>query len=204
MPRRKTSHIIYISLTLIVLTVASIALALTYQSSYPSSPPPGPISTTTTSTEKPSLQTTTQGQPAPAFTLRIIDGDGLRDEVFTFNPSSGRVVFIEFVFEWCPHCRNMAPIIERIYSGYGDRVVFISVAGGYNTDPQKTAGFIRQYGISWTVLYDPQLEVFRKYGVRYTPSYFIISPDGVVLAGLAGEQPYETLTMELDRALRQG
>jgi thiol-disulfide isomerase/thioredoxin len=152
-------------------------------------------------TTKTGVQTVEQGGLAPPFTLNKIDGNGLRSERFEFSPASGRVVFMDFLHEWCPHCGNMAPIIERLYSNYGGRVVFISVAGGYQTSPEKTADFIRKHNIRWTVVYDPQLEVFNKYGVRGTPTYFIIGPDGRVLAKLEGEQPYERLAQELERAL---
>ncbi|MEM4353395.1 MAG: TlpA disulfide reductase family protein, partial [Candidatus Caldarchaeum sp.] len=73
---------------------------------------------------------------------------------------------------------------------------------GQNTDAQKTANYIRKHRVSWTAVVDPQLEVFRKYGVRGTPTYFIIDPNGLILVKLEGEQTYGTLAQELDKYLR--
>ncbi|MDJ0270999.1 MAG: TlpA family protein disulfide reductase [Aigarchaeota archaeon] len=100
------------------------------------------------------------------------------------------------------HCRNMAPIVERLHQTYAEKgVVFITVAGGYNTDAQKTAQFIKNYRVTWPVGFDPQLEIFRQYGVRGTPTYVIVNRNGIITAKLEGEQPYEALARELDRLL---
>ncbi len=144
----------------------------------------------------------TVGGQAPSFSLNLIDQNGLKNEKFDFNPATGKIVFMDFIHEWCVYCNNMAPIIDRLHASYKDRgVIFITVAGGYNTDDQKTANYLRLHGVSWITVYDPQLEVFRKYGVRGTPTYFIISPSGAVLVKLEGEQPYERLAQELEKYL---
>ncbi|MEM3021848.1 MAG: hypothetical protein QXH52_06350, partial [Candidatus Caldarchaeum sp.] len=66
-------------------------------------------------------------------------------------------------------------------------------------DAQKTSNYLRQFGVSWTTVFDQQLSVFNKYGVRGTPTYFIISPGGSIIAKFEGEQAYETLSRELDK-----
>ncbi|MEM4280840.1 MAG: TlpA disulfide reductase family protein [Candidatus Caldarchaeum sp.] len=162
--------------------------------------PPSPSLTITTTTAQTSVNI---GGQASSFSLNVIDGQGLKDQKFDFNPASGKLVFMDFIHEWCVHCNNMAPIIERLYTNYKEKdVVFITVAGGQNTDAQKTANYIRNHRVSWTAVFDPQLEVFRKYGVRGTPTYFIIDPNGLILVKLEGEQTYGTLAQELDKYLR--
>ena len=130
---------------------------------------------------------------APAFSLNLIDVDGLSGEAFSFNPESGRPVFMSFVIEWCPRCNEMEPIIHRLHREYGGRVFFLTVAGGFNTNSKMTADYLRRHNITWTVVYDYNMEVFRKYYVTATPTYFIISPDGYIMARLDGEQDYQTL-----------
>ncbi|MEM4288421.1 MAG: TlpA disulfide reductase family protein [Candidatus Caldarchaeum sp.] len=159
--------------------------------------PPASNITTVTNTGH---TTANIGGRAPAFSLNLIDGEGLKGQKLDFNPASGKTVFMDFIHEWCVHCNNMAPIIERLYANYRDKnVVFITVAGGYNTDAQKTSSYLKNHRVSWTAVFDPQLDVFSKYGVRGTPTYFIIGPDGTILLKLEGEQPYERLAQELDK-----
>jgi len=185
---------------LVILSIVSAALTITVFREL------GNAGTQTMTEKTTSMtQTTTQTKVmASSFILRKIDGSGLTNNSFTFNPVSGKVTFIEFVFEWCPHCRNMAPIVEKLHERYGGKVEFITVAGGYRTTPEKTAEFIKKYGISWTAVYDEQMEVFRLYRVTGTPTYFIISPDGAVFTWTAGEQTYEYLSLILDKALERG
>jgi thiol-disulfide isomerase/thioredoxin len=176
MPRTSTR---FLALALVILSIVSAALTITVFREL------GNAGTQTiTVTEKTTSMTQTTIQPtkviAPSFTLRKIDIGGLTNNNFTFNPVSGKVTFIEFVFEWCPHCRNMAPIVEKLHERYGGKVEFITVAGGYRATPEKTAEFIKKYGISWTVVYDQQMQVFKEYGVTGTPTYFVISPNGTV------------------------
>jgi cytochrome c biogenesis protein CcmG/thiol:disulfide interchange protein DsbE len=199
MPRTSTQFLV---LALVILSIVSAALTITVFREF------GNAGTQAiTATEKTTSMTQTTIQPtkvmAPSFILRKIDGSGLTNNSFTFNPVSGKVTFIEFVLEWCPHCRNMVPIVEKLHERYGDKVEFITVTGGYRTTPEKTAEFIRKYGISWTAVYDEQMEVFRLYRVTGTPTYFIISPDGAVFTWTAGEQTYEYLSVILDKALER-
>lgn len=163
-------------------------------------PPATNIATTRNNTVQ---QTVGAGEIAKPFTLNLIDSTGLREEKISFNPPTGKIVFIDFVHEWCVHCRNMAPVIEDLHKTYAQKgVTFITIAGGYNTNAEKTAEFIRTYGINWQVGFDPDLNTFRSYGVRGTPTYVIIDRDGRIAAKLAGEQTYQKLADEIEKLLR--
>jgi len=199
MPRSSTRFLV---LALVILSIVSAALTITVFRELGNA---GTQAITVTEKTSSMTETTIQTKVmVPSFILRKIDGSGLTSNSFTFNPVSGKVAFIEFVIEWCQHCRNMAPIVEKLHERYGGKVEFITVAGGYRATPEKTAEFIKKYGISWTAVYDEQMEVFRLYRVTGTPTYFIISPDGAVFTWTAGEQTYEYLSLMLDKALERG
>ncbi|GBC69924.1 Thiol-disulfide oxidoreductase ResA [archaeon HR01] len=66
---------------------------------------------------------------APDFTLEILDVDGLAGRSLSLSSLNGRPVLMDFVFEWCPHCNNMAPIVERLHQKFGDKVFFLTVFG---------------------------------------------------------------------------
>ena len=49
------------------------------------------------------------GQPAPDFTLTDTEGTS-----YTLSEQKGKVVVLEFMATWCPHCQNEAPMYERL------------------------------------------------------------------------------------------
>jgi len=173
------------------------ALLLVGLLAYLLSVPPAPL---------PSGSGTTEGLPAaeaPDFKLRIITPEGLTEREFAFSSTRGSVVFLDFVFSWCPHCNNMAPTVKRLYEEYsGKGVVFVTVAGSSGSSPSATAKFLKDHGVSWTAVYDERMSVFQLYGVSGTPTYFIIDRDGRIVQKLIGERPYEVLKATIEEALR--
>lgn len=157
--------------------------------------PPAPL--------PPETRTTTEARgEAPDFTLEVITPDGLSNKEFTFSSTRGSVVFMDFVFSWCPHCNNMGPTIRRLYEEYSGRgVVFVTVAGSSGSNPSATASFLRRHEVTWTAVYDEQMSVFRLFGVSGTPTYFVIDREGRIVRKLIGEQPYEVLRSAIEEAL---
>ena len=138
---------------------------------------------------------------APDFTLPIVSSNGLTGQTATLSSFRGKVVLLEFMEPWCPHCQHMAPILGTLYAQYGANVVFISIAGPWNgATAGDTANFISTYGTNWTTLYDSSGIVFSNYGVQSTPTFFIIGKDGSVSSTFQGEQTSDTLAGALSAA----
>ncbi len=145
---------------------------------------------------------TTKVSVAPDFTLPIVGASGLNGQSLTLSSLRGKVVLLEFMEPWCPHCQNMAPTLENLNKAYGSQnVVFVSVAGPWQgATSGDTAKFIQTYGSSWTYLYDSSGTTVSAYGVTGTPTIFIIGKNGAVITSLQGEQPYDTLANLLSQA----
>lgn len=168
-----------------------IAIWVVYSATQPSIP--GPSQTTTS--------TGTSHAGGPDFTLP----DVVNGQPVTLSSFRGKVVFLEFMEPWCPHCQNMVPVLESLYKQFGSKVVFISVAGPWNGPDGKpasaadTANFINQYGSTWTYVYDSSGTVMsNEFGVTSTPTFFIIGKDGSILTSYTGEQSYDTLAAYLN------
>jgi thiol-disulfide isomerase/thioredoxin len=157
-----------------------------------------------TGTSQSSVITTVTTKPsgAPDFTLPIVDANGLTGQRLTLSSLQGKVVLLEFMEPWCPHCQNMAPTLESLYKQYGSQnVVFISVSGPWQgATSDDAAKFIHNYGSSWTYLYDSSGTVMSAYGVTGTPTLFIIGKNGAVITSLQGEQTYDALASILSQA----
>ncbi len=158
---------------------------------------PGSPGAQQTSTSSP-----TQTGGAPDFTLPIVNANGLTGQTVTLSSLRGQVVVLEFMEPWCPHCQKMAPILESLHTQYGSSVVFISVAGPWNgATASDTAKFIQTYGSSWTYVYDSSGTIMSNvYGVKATPTFFVIGKNGSVVTSLQGEQTADALAGAVTQA----
>ena len=143
------------------------------------------------------------GDIAPDFELSEVGPYGLTGDTAKLSSFRGRVVFLEFMESWCSGCRWVAPAIETIREEYEPRgVVFISVAGTLRgADATTTAAFIKEYGTHWTYVLDSDNNVFSRYQVDATPTFFIIDKDVVIMNRYKGATTTETFTSALDTAL---
>jgi thiol-disulfide isomerase/thioredoxin len=171
-----------------------VAVWSVYSFTQPSSPATSLSNTVSTSV--------TQSGLAPDFSLPIVGPGGETGQTLTLSAFRGKVVLLEFMEPWCPHCQNMAPVLGTLYSEYGKQnVVFISVAGPWNgATASDAASFITQYGSSWTYVYDSSGTIFSEYGVNSTPMFYVIAPNGQVATSFTGEQSASALSGALAAA----
>ena len=142
------------------------------------------------------------GSYAPDFTLPVVGPNGPTGGSVSLSSLRGKVVFLEFMEPWCPHCQSMVPTLEQLHRNYGN-VTFISVSGPWNGANQNdVASFERQYGSSWAYLYDSSGSIMSMYGVSATPTFFIINRNGSVAGSLQGDQDYATLENMILQSLR--
>ena len=176
-----------IAIPIIILIAAWVVYSL-FQPAVPTPP--------TTSTQ------TTGTLGAPDFTLPVVSSTGLTGQTVTLSSFRGKVVLLEFMEPWCPHCQDMAPVLERLYAQYGSNgVIILSISGPWQgATAQDTAQFIKNYGSSWSYAYDSSGSVMSEYGVNSTPTFMIIGKDGSLVGRYDGEQSYETLAAGLSAA----
>lgn len=177
--------------------------------SYVIAPPtPGTSSTLTNSV----TTSVSQSGLAPDFTLPVVcssptscpnnPSTGLTGQTLTLSSFKGKVVLLEFMEPWCPHCQNMAPILDGLYNQYGKgNVVFLTVAGPWNgATAADAAGFVGKYSSGWIYVYDSSGTIFSEYGVNSTPTFYIIGTNGSVSTSLTGEQTSNTLAGAISSA----
>ena len=139
---------------------------------------------------------------APDFTLPVVGPNGLTGQTVTLSSFRGKVVLLEFMEPWCPHCQDMTSTLDSLYTQYGKgNVVFLSVAGPWNgASANDAANFISHYGTSWIYVYDSSGTIFSEYGVNSTPTFYIIGTNGSVSNSFVGEQSSDTLAGAISSA----
>jgi len=116
------------------------------------------------------------GLPAPPYGARTMAGDSL-----ALADLRGKVVLINFWATWCAPCRHETPFLDSLHarkSPQGLEVVGVSMdAPDARND---VAAFVRELGVRYTILLDPQMRGMDLYRVMGLPASFLVDRDGVL------------------------
>jgi len=117
---------------------------------------------------------------APDFAAPDLAGHAVR-----LSALRGKVVVLNLWTTWCPPCREEMPSLR-------DRD-FQLLAVSQDEDGSKTVEpFVRQLGITFPVLLDPERQVGERYGVWGYPETFIIDRNGYVVERVIGPRDWAT------------
>jgi peroxiredoxin len=87
----------------------------------------------------------------------------------------------------CPVCQFTFPFLQRLYQRYGgDNVTFVGIS---QDDAKATAGFARQYGVTFPMALDEKEKGYpasNAYGLTSVPTIFLIDADGTVRVSSMG------------------
>ncbi|MBI1811096.1 MAG: TlpA family protein disulfide reductase [Nitrospirae bacterium] len=113
------------------------------------------------------------GDIAPDFTSKDVNGNTVK-----LSDYKDRVILIEFWATWCAPCRELTPVLNKIYEKYKDKgFVVLALTPEENTDTVKS--YAKGYGITYPVLIT-DMKTTRRYGVISIPASFLINREGGV------------------------
>ena len=138
-------------------------------------------SKTASKTSTPEAPAAKRSMPAPDFTLKDIHGSAVQ-----LSSLRGKGVVLAFWFLGCPPCRAEAPHLSQVAERYRDKgVVVLSVDVQDADTPEQVKPFAEKLGLKHVLLMDGGI-VGEKYGVRSTPTTFLINAQGEVFEGWIG------------------
>lgn len=117
---------------------------------------------------------TAVGDTAPDFQLAGLDGTQLK-----LADLHGQPTVLIFWTAWCPVCKDEAPHFNALAAKYepqGVRVVGINI----QDSPARTEGGVKDFGIQYKVVRDPDASVARRYKVAGTPTIIFLDRNGGV------------------------
>ncbi len=112
------------------------------------------------------------GDPVPEFSLPGLDGKPV-------TIPKGKVVLINFWATWCPPCRMETPSMVDLYRKLRERGLEI-LAVSVDKSDADVEKFVREYGIPYPVLRDPDARIAHAFGVFKYPETFIVDRRGIV------------------------
>lgn len=124
------------------------------------------------------------GGKAPGFSAVTLDASPTKRTMDDFR---GKVVLLNVWATWCEPCRVEMPSIEALHKSLGPRglkVVAVSVdEPGFE---REISDFVREYGLTFEVLYDPAGKIRDQYQTTGYPETFIIGSDGLIRRKIIG------------------
>ncbi len=146
------------------------------------------------------------GAAGPDFSLPSVDGNS-----YSLSAEKGKVVVLEFIATWCPHCQADAPMMNQLEAAYKSKSVQIF---GINATPQghtrsgpaamsDLQWFKDTYSVTFPLLFDSELKSANDYGVSFYPSIYIVDQQGkVAFQPPDNELPsYDQLSGVIDKLL---
>jgi peroxiredoxin len=145
-----------------------------------------------------------KGGPAE-FSLRSIDG-----QTITSDSLRGEVVVLAFGASWLPLSRTQLQGVKKLADEYSDRGVVVYWVSTESENPksknyasdEQLRGFAKKYGLTVTVLRDPDGAVSKKLGADELPSIVILDKQGnPVGEPIKGINPDGNLAAQLAKQL---
>ena len=137
------------------------------------------------------------GQPAPAFTLPVLDGNG---KTLALDSLQGKPVVLNFWATWCDTCGYEHPAISRLALAYTGRVEFIGVA--YLDSEDNLRKWLKSHGGShFPTLIDVGTGAAVAFGVGRLPETYLIDSKGVVRNKVFGAIEPEQFVQDIEALL---
>ena len=125
---------------------------------------------------------TQNGEPAPDFSLTLLDGTDFR--LTDHLRGDGRPVILNLWASWCGPCRAEMPAFDVASKVHTD-VFFLGVA--VEDDPLAAEEFAAEIGVTYALAIDQAERVGRRYPSPGLPTTFFISTDGLIIRTVFGQ-----------------
>jgi thiol-disulfide isomerase/thioredoxin len=144
------------------------------------------------------------GPAAPGF-----DGGGawINSEPLDLSElgAQGKVVLIDFWTFECYNCRNTLPYVKQWWEKYKDQGLVIVGVHTPEFDSERVLENVQEAvkrdGIGWPVVQDNDYTIWRAYGNRYWPRFYLIDERGQIIYDHIGEGAYEQTDAQIAAAL---
>ncbi len=121
-----------------------------------------------------------QGATAPDITLQNLDGESV-----SLSDYRGQPVVLNFWATWCGPCRAEMPHLQDVYEAHRDAGLVVLGVNVRETR-EEAVGFLRELGVDFPVLLDPDLAAVERYSVTSLPITFFIDRDGTIRTLVVG------------------
>jgi cytochrome c biogenesis protein CcmG/thiol:disulfide interchange protein DsbE len=132
---------------------------------------------------------------APDFAVPDLAGQAVR-----LSGLRGQVVLVNLWTTWCPPCREEMPSMQKLYERLKDRGFVLLAVSQDENGKAVVEPFVRELGLTFPVLVDPEHQVGDRYEVWGYPESFLIDREGRIVERIIGPRdwasPAQVATVE--------
>jgi peroxiredoxin len=115
-----------------------------------------------------------EGSAAPDVSLHTEQGDQVR-----LAALKGKVVLVDFWASWCAPCKTSFPALDALHREFEPRGLTV-LAVNLDERRKDAEGFLAAHPHTMPVLFDPDGEAPKAFGVKGMPTSFLIDRAGIV------------------------
>jgi len=137
------------------------------------------------------------GDPAPGFTLSLLNG-----ETLSLDELRGQIAVVNFWATWCPPCEDELPAFQSVWEAYQDQgVMFVGLA--IQPEEDDVRDMAAEFGLTYPLGLDPSGSIASgAYGITGVPETFVVDAEGKIAAVHVGPVTKDQLQQELDSLLK--
>jgi thiol-disulfide isomerase/thioredoxin len=111
---------------------------------------------------------------APSFESQDLDGKKVSFDAQKLK----KPVLLVFWASWCQSCKYETPQIVKLYQDKQDHLDILGVS--VDKSQEKALKYFTENKIPYPNLYDPKIEVSKKFRVRATPTLILVDAQGQI------------------------
>lgn len=122
---------------------------------------------------------------APDFAVPDLAGQAVR-----LSGLRGQVVLVNLWATWCPPCREEMPSMQKLYQRLKGRGFVLLAVSQDENGKAAVEPFVRDLGLTFPVLIDPEHQVGDRYQVWGYPESFLIDREGRIAERIIGPRDW--------------
>ncbi|MEO0492722.1 MAG: TlpA disulfide reductase family protein [Actinomycetota bacterium] len=128
-----------------------------------------------------------------------VDFMGFDGSTTNFTTYAGAPLVVNFFARNCPPCVTEMPEFEEVFQAFGGNVAFV----GISTDARlgDAEALVEQTGVTYDLGWDPNAELFQRFGGFAMPTTVFVDATGVVRETWSGVLTGEDLTAKIEEII---